>query len=63
MGDFNRFIVRRVTYMTLRRLVERYADYDQTAFLAFHRFDCILKTRRPSRRWSARVQRQRRNSL
>ncbi|MDE1496599.1 phage major capsid protein [Xenorhabdus bovienii] len=42
-GDFNRFIVRRVTYMTLRRLVERYADYDQTAFLAFHRFDCILE--------------------
>ncbi|MEQ1964963.1 phage major capsid protein [Xenorhabdus khoisanae] len=42
-GDFNRFIIRRVTYMTLRRLVERYADYDQTAFLAFHRFDCILE--------------------
>ncbi|MDE9557708.1 phage major capsid protein [Xenorhabdus bovienii] len=42
-GDFNRFIVRRVTYMTLKRLVERYADYDQTAFLAFHRFDCILE--------------------
>jgi predicted phage gp36 major capsid-like protein len=30
-GDFNRFIVRRVTYMTLKRLVERYAEYDQTA--------------------------------
>ncbi|MDC9604951.1 phage major capsid protein [Xenorhabdus griffiniae] len=42
-GDFNRFIIRRVAYMTLRRLVERYADYDQTAFLAFHRFDCILE--------------------
>ncbi|WP_446471095.1 phage major capsid protein [Xenorhabdus stockiae] len=42
-GDFNRFIVRRVAYMTLKRLVERYADYDQTAFLAFHRFDCILE--------------------
>ncbi|WP_237386716.1 phage major capsid protein [Xenorhabdus sp. Sc-CR9] len=42
-GDFNRFIVRRVTYMTLKRLVERYADFDQTAFLAFHRFDCILE--------------------
>ncbi|PHM46504.1 phage major capsid protein [Xenorhabdus miraniensis] len=42
-GDFNRFIVRRVAYMTLKRLVERYADYDQTAFLAFHRFDCLLE--------------------
>lgn len=42
-GDFNRFIVRRVTYMTLKRLVERYAEYDQTAFLAFHRFDCVLE--------------------
>lgn len=31
-GDFNRFIVRRVTYMTLKRLVERYAEYDQTGF-------------------------------
>ncbi|ATG18364.1 phage major capsid protein [Providencia alcalifaciens] len=42
-GDFDRFIVRRVTYMTLRRLVERFADFDQTAFLAFHRFDCVLE--------------------
>ncbi|WP_340608328.1 phage major capsid protein [Xenorhabdus bharatensis] len=42
-GDFSRFIVRRVAYMTLKRLVERYAEYDQTAFLAFHRFDCILE--------------------
>jgi len=42
-GDFNRFIVRRVSYMTLKRLVERYADYDQIAFLAFHRFDCVLE--------------------
>lgn len=43
LGDFNRFIVRRVAYMTLKRLVERYAEYDQTAFLAFHRFDCVLE--------------------
>lgn len=43
LGDFDRFIVRRITYMTLKRLVERYAEYDQTAFLAFHRFDCILE--------------------
>ncbi|WP_031281357.1 phage major capsid protein [Photorhabdus temperata] len=42
-GDFNRFILRRITYMTLKRLVERYAEFDQTAFLAFHRFDCVLE--------------------
>lgn len=42
-GDFNRFIVRRVSYMTLKRLVERYAEYDQVGFLAFHRFDCALE--------------------
>lgn len=42
-GDFNRFVVRRVSYMTLRRLTERYAEYDQVAFLAFHRFDCVLE--------------------
>ncbi|HDR1156751.1 TPA: phage major capsid protein [Pasteurella multocida] len=42
-GDFNRFIVRRVSYMTLKRLVERYAEFDQTGFLAFHRFDCVLE--------------------
>lgn len=42
-GDFNRFVVRRVAYMTLKRLVERYAEFDQIAFLAFHRFDCVLE--------------------
>lgn len=42
-GDFNRFIIRRVRYMAIKRLVERYAEYDQTGFLAFHRFDCILE--------------------
>lgn len=42
-GDFNRFVVRRVAYMTLKRLVERYAEFDQTAFLALHRFDCVLE--------------------
>ncbi|ENC8743594.1 phage major capsid protein, partial [Escherichia coli] len=40
---FNRFIIRRVTYMELKRLVERYAEFDQVAFLAFHRFDCVLE--------------------
>ncbi|PMD81083.1 hypothetical protein A8A11_04075 [Escherichia coli] len=29
LGDFNRFIIRRVTYMELKRLVERYAEFDQ----------------------------------
>lgn len=42
-GDFSRFILRRVTYMTLKRLVERYAEFDQVGFLAFHRFDCLLE--------------------
>ncbi|EOC1288917.1 phage major capsid protein [Cronobacter muytjensii] len=42
-GDFDRFILRRVAYMTLRRLTERYAEYDQVGFLAFHRFDCVLE--------------------
>ena len=42
-GDFQQFIVRRVRYMVLKRLVERYAEYDQTGFLAFHRFDCVLQ--------------------
>lgn len=42
-GDFDRFILRRVTYMVLKRLTERYAEFDQTGFLAFHRFDCVLE--------------------
>ncbi|WP_417315688.1 phage major capsid protein [Cycloclasticus pugetii] len=42
-GDFDQFVIRRVRYMVLKRLVERYAEYDQTGFLAFHRFDCVLQ--------------------
>lgn len=42
-GDFDQFIVRRVRSMVLKRLVERYAEYDQTGFLAFHRFGCVLQ--------------------
>ncbi|WP_242510704.1 phage major capsid protein [Avibacterium paragallinarum] len=42
-GDFSRFVIRRVSGMTLRRLVERYAEFDQVGFLAFHRFDCVLE--------------------
>lgn len=54
-GDFDRFIIRRVRYMILKRLVERYAEYDQTGFLAFHRFDCIWKTPLPLKRWWGKV--------
>lgn len=42
-GDFNQFIVRDVRYMTLKRLVERYAEFDQTGFLVFARFGCVLQ--------------------
>lgn len=42
-GDFEQFIVRRVRYMVLRRLVERYAEFDQIGLLAFHRFGCVLQ--------------------
>ncbi|MCP4867060.1 MAG: phage major capsid protein [Alteromonas sp.] len=42
-GDFSAFQIRRVRYMVLKRLVEKYADYDQTGFLAFHRFDAVLE--------------------
>lgn len=42
-GDWSHFIIRRVNYMVLKRLVERYAEFDQTGFLAFHRFDCVLE--------------------
>lgn len=42
-GDFSQFVVRRVKYMVLKRLVERYAECDQTGFLAFHRFGCVLQ--------------------
>ncbi|HIF9075734.1 TPA: phage major capsid protein [Photobacterium damselae] len=42
-GDWNAFILRRVKYMQLRRLVELYAESDQTGFLAFHRFDTLLE--------------------
>ncbi len=38
-GAFNRYVVRRVNEFSIRRLVERYADYDQTGFIGFTRFD------------------------
>ncbi|WP_110685082.1 phage major capsid protein [Salinicola aestuarinus] len=42
-GDFKQLVLRRVRYMILRRLIERYADFDQTGFLAFSRFGCVLQ--------------------
>ena len=42
-GDWNKFILRRVRYMQLKRLNEVYAESDQTGFLAFHRFDTLLE--------------------
>jgi HK97 family phage major capsid protein len=42
-GDFNQFVLRNVRTMTIKRLVERYAEYDQVGFLAFHRFGCVLQ--------------------
>lgn len=42
-GDFDQFVLRNVRGLVLKRLVERYAEYDQTGFLAFHRFGCVLQ--------------------
>lgn len=39
IGDFNKYIVRRVREITMLRLTERYADFLQVGFLAFARFD------------------------
>jgi HK97 family phage major capsid protein len=38
-GAFNRYIVRRVREIAIRRLVERYAEFDQVGFIGFARFD------------------------
>lgn len=38
-GDHQRFIVRRVREFMIRRLVERYADFDQVGFIGFGRYD------------------------
>ena len=38
-GDFNKYIVRVVKDFTMLRLVERYADFLQTGFVAFNRID------------------------
>ncbi len=41
-GDFSKFAVRRAGAMSVKVLTERYADYDQTAFVAFGRADSNL---------------------
>jgi HK97 family phage major capsid protein len=38
-GAFNYYIVRRVRELAIKRLVERYADFHQVAFIGFARFD------------------------
>lgn len=38
-GAFNRYVVRMVLQFAIRRLIERYADFDQTGFIGFTRFD------------------------
>lgn len=38
-GAFNRYVHRQVNQLSVRRLVERYADYDQVGFIGFMRMD------------------------
>lgn len=38
-GDHQRYVVRRVREFMIRRLVERYADFDQVGFIGFARYD------------------------
>lgn len=38
-GRFDKYIIRRVKEMAVIRLVERFADYGQVAFIAFARYD------------------------
>lgn len=38
-GAMNRYVVRIVNQFAIRRLVERYADFDQTGFIGFARMD------------------------
>jgi HK97 family phage major capsid protein len=41
-GDLSKFMVREVSGGTVKRLVERYADLNQTGYLLFKRFDSRL---------------------
>lgn len=38
-GDFSYYLIRRAGGIVMRRLTERYADYNQTGFVAFDRVD------------------------
>ena len=38
-GDYSKFVIRDVASVRFYRLDERYRDTDQTAFVAFKRFD------------------------
>lgn len=38
-GDFSKYFIRRVVGTQVLRLTERYADYNQTGFVAFQRWD------------------------
>jgi len=41
-GDFKKYFIRRVKGTQVLRLTERYADFNQTGFLAFQRWDGVL---------------------
>ena len=41
-GDMSKYMVREVAGAAVKRLVERYADYNQTGYLLFKRFDARL---------------------
>jgi HK97 family phage major capsid protein len=41
-GDFSKYYIRRITGARVLRLIERYADYNQIAFVAFQRWDGAL---------------------
>jgi len=42
-GDWNNFTIRRVNDFSLRRLTERYAEFDQTAFVGLARMDSFVE--------------------
>lgn len=46
MGDFNRFVIRHVHALPMKRLVERFAENGQVGFIACQRFDCVLEDTR-----------------
>lgn len=41
-GDFSKYYIRRITGARVLRLLERYADYNQIAFVGFQRWDGAL---------------------